>query len=67
MGDQTRLDLERVALPGKAAVAGNTATPEELALIGSALARSLGLPETAARDRALRMLENSIAAFNQLA
>ncbi len=35
------------------------------ALIGSALARSLGLPETAARDRAQRMLENSIAAFNQ--
>ena len=34
------------------------------ALIGSALARSLGLPETAARDRAQRMLENSIAAFN---
>ncbi|OZA93120.1 TetR family transcriptional regulator [Altererythrobacter sp. H2] len=37
------------------------------ALIGSALARSLGLPETAARDRAQRMLESSIAAFNQLA
>ncbi|MFN4112749.1 MAG: TetR/AcrR family transcriptional regulator [Sphingomonadaceae bacterium] len=35
------------------------------ALIGSALARSLGLPETAARDRAQRMLENSIAAFSQ--
>ncbi|OGS51859.1 MAG: TetR family transcriptional regulator, partial [Erythrobacter sp. RIFCSPHIGHO2_12_FULL_63_10] len=31
------------------------------ALIGAALARSLGLPETAARDRAQRMLENSIA------
>lgn len=33
------------------------------ALIGSALARSLGLPETAARERAQRMLENSIASF----
>lgn len=33
------------------------------ALIGSALARSLGLPETAARERAQRMLENSIATF----
>lgn len=31
------------------------------ALIGAALARSLGLPETAARDRALRMLEGSLA------
>ncbi|NVE94504.1 TetR/AcrR family transcriptional regulator [Erythrobacter sp. HA6-11] len=35
------------------------------ALIGSALARSLGLPETAARDRAELMLEGSLAAFNQ--
>lgn len=35
------------------------------ALIGAALARSLGLPETAARDRAQRMLENSIQLFNQ--
>lgn len=35
------------------------------ALIGSALARSLGLPETAARDRAQRMLENSIQLLNQ--
>lgn len=35
------------------------------ALIGAALARSLGLPETAARDRAQRMLENSIAALSQ--
>lgn len=34
------------------------------ALIGSALSRSLGLPETAARDRAERMLLNSIAALN---
>ena len=34
------------------------------ALIGSALSRSLGLPETAARDRAERMLVNSIAALN---
>ena len=31
------------------------------ALIGSALTRSLGLPDTAARDRAERMLVNSIA------
>lgn len=30
------------------------------ALIGAALARSLGLPETAARDRAQRMLESSL-------
>ncbi|TNE32130.1 MAG: TetR/AcrR family transcriptional regulator [Alphaproteobacteria bacterium] len=30
------------------------------ALIGAALARSLGLPETAARDRAQRMLEGSL-------
>ena len=35
------------------------------ALIGAALARSLGLPETAARDRAQRMLENSIQLLNQ--
>ena len=35
------------------------------ALIGSALSRSLGLPETAARDRAERMLEGSIAMVNQ--
>ncbi len=35
------------------------------ALIGSALARSLGLPVTAARDRALRMLETSIELVNQ--
>lgn len=35
------------------------------ALIGAALARSLGLPETAARDRAQRMLENSIASLSQ--
>lgn len=35
------------------------------ALIGSALARSLGLPATAARDRAERMLESSIAAITQ--
>jgi len=35
------------------------------ALIGSALARSLGLPETAARDHALRMLENSLEKINQ--
>lgn len=33
MGDQTKLDLERAAPLGKAAVAGNTATPEEHALI----------------------------------
>lgn len=31
------------------------------ALIGSALSRSLGLPATAARDRAQRMLETSLA------
>ena len=35
------------------------------ALIGSALARSLKLPSTAARDRAERMLLNSIAAVTQ--
>ncbi|MGQ7828689.1 TetR/AcrR family transcriptional regulator [Altererythrobacter sp. Z27] len=35
------------------------------ALIGSALARSLGLPETAARDRAQRMLEGSLELINQ--
>jgi AcrR family transcriptional regulator len=35
------------------------------ALIGAALARSLGLPENAARDRAQRMLENSIQLLNQ--
>lgn len=35
------------------------------ALIGSALARSLKLPETAARDRAERMLLNSIALATQ--
>ncbi|MEP5937418.1 MAG: TetR family transcriptional regulator [Erythrobacter sp.] len=35
------------------------------ALIGSALSRSLGLPETAARDRAERMLERSIELVNQ--
>ncbi|MEO9463397.1 MAG: helix-turn-helix domain-containing protein [Marinomonas sp.] len=35
------------------------------ALIGSALARSLGLPATAARDRALRMLETSIELVSQ--
>ncbi len=35
------------------------------ALIGSALARSLGLPETAARDRAQRMLEESLELTNQ--
>lgn len=34
------------------------------ALIGSALARSLGLPETAARDQAQRMLESSLAEIN---
>ena len=33
------------------------------ALIGSALTRSLGLPDTAARDRAERMLVNSIASI----
>ena len=32
------------------------------ALIGSALSRSLGLPETAARDRAERMLVRSLEA-----
>ena len=37
------------------------------ALIGSALARSLGLPETAARDRAQRMLEGSLELINQQA
>jgi len=35
------------------------------ALIGSALSRSLGLPATAARDRAERMLEGSNAMVNQ--
>ncbi|WP_394731145.1 TetR/AcrR family transcriptional regulator [Altererythrobacter sp. GH1-8] len=35
------------------------------ALIGKALARSLGLPEAAARDRALVMLERSLALINQ--
>ncbi|WP_338445215.1 TetR family transcriptional regulator [Pelagerythrobacter marensis] len=35
------------------------------ALIGSALSRSLMLPETAARDRAERMLLNSIATASQ--
>lgn len=35
------------------------------ALIGAALARSLGLPETAARDRALRMLETSLEPVTQ--
>jgi AcrR family transcriptional regulator len=35
------------------------------ALIGSALSRSLGLPETAARDRAERMLERSLELINQ--
>jgi AcrR family transcriptional regulator len=34
------------------------------ALIGSALAKSLGLPATAARDRAERMLVSSIAELN---
>ena len=34
------------------------------ALIGSALARSLGLPETAARDRAERMLVRSLEAVS---
>ncbi|MBU1255092.1 TetR family transcriptional regulator [Qipengyuania sp. DY56-A-20] len=33
------------------------------ALIGAALARSLGLPETAARDRAEQMLTTSMAGF----
>lgn len=35
------------------------------ALIGKALARSLGLPDTAARDRAQRMLERSLELINQ--
>jgi len=35
------------------------------ALIGSALARSLGLPETAARDRAQLMLERSMELSSQ--
>lgn len=35
------------------------------ALIGSALSRSLGLPETAARDRAERMLVRSLEAVTQ--
>ena len=35
------------------------------ALIGKALARSLGLPDTAARDRAQRMLERSLEPINQ--
>jgi hypothetical protein len=35
------------------------------ALIGSTLARSLGLPVTAARDRAQLMLERSLAASQQ--
>ena len=35
------------------------------ALIGSALARSLGLPSTAARDRAQRMLESSLEKISQ--
>ncbi len=35
------------------------------ALIGSALARSLGLPETAARDRAQKMLEGSLDRIKQ--
>jgi AcrR family transcriptional regulator len=34
------------------------------ALIGSALTRSLGLPETAARDRAERILEQTIAVIH---
>jgi len=37
------------------------------ALIGSALAKSLGLPETAARDRAQLMLERSLGPINQQA
>ena len=37
------------------------------ALIGSALARSLGLPETAARDRAERMLVRSLETVSQQA
>ncbi|MBO6945618.1 TetR family transcriptional regulator [Altererythrobacter sp.] len=36
------------------------------ALIGKALARSLGLPDTAARDRAQLMLERSLAASQQV-
>ena len=36
------------------------------ALIGSALTKSLGLPETAARDRAQLMLERSLEKINQL-
>ncbi|KUO53929.1 MAG: TetR family transcriptional regulator [Sphingomonadales bacterium BRH_c42] len=36
------------------------------ALIGAALARSLGLPESAARDRAQRMLESSIEALSRV-
>ncbi|TMM48971.1 TetR/AcrR family transcriptional regulator [Qipengyuania marisflavi] len=35
------------------------------ALIGKVLARSLGLPETAARDRAELMLKNSLSGVNQ--
>jgi len=35
------------------------------ALIGKALARSLGLPDAAARDRAQLMLERSLAASQQ--
>lgn len=35
------------------------------ALIGAALTRSLGLPETAARDRAEAMLRSSLAEVNQ--
>ncbi len=35
------------------------------ALIGSALTRSLGLPETAARDRAERILEHTISVIHQ--
>lgn len=37
------------------------------ALIGTALARSLGLPGSAARDRAQRMLENSIGMLSPTA
>lgn len=37
------------------------------ALIGSALAKSLGLPDTAARDRAQLMLERSLGPINQQA
>jgi hypothetical protein len=36
------------------------------ALIGSALAKSLGLPPTAARDRAERMLVISIEALSRV-